>query len=88
MTDSAIDRGKLSSSGFNLLFPGKKALVAIENSALENIVLLPLLGMNPHYFFLCPYHEENITWALKCVIPLCVYELISGYVVSNTTVYV
>jgi len=25
---------------------------------------------------------------LNCAIPLCVYELISGYVVNNTTVYV
>jgi hypothetical protein len=49
VTDSAIDRGNLSASDFNRFIPrGKNALVAIENRALGNIILLPLLGMNPH----------------------------------------
>ena len=32
--------------------------------------------------------RNNYTVILKCVIPLCVYELISACVVNNTTVYV
>jgi len=66
VTDFAIDRGNLSASGFNRFIPWKKkALVAIVNGALGNIILLLLLGINSHYL-LCPYHGENI----NCVTPV------------------
>ena len=63
MTDSAIDMGNLSASGFNrFILWEKKASVAIGNSDLENIILPLLLGMNPHYL-LCSCHGENINCA-------------------------